>query len=167
MPYEYKIIRRVEFADTDMAGIAHFSNYFQFMEAAEHAFFRSLGLSVVHPAGCKDLGLPRVHAHCDYRAPLRFEDEVEVRLLVEKKSARSITYQFHLRKIAPEPAQHVARGRLTVACVEHRPDGSIQGVPFPREVLDKIDVAPPARLAQWGEIDPRAKPSTPPSLSKP
>ena len=44
--YEYKIVRQVEFSDTDMAGIMHFSNFFRFMEAAEHSFFRSLGFSI-------------------------------------------------------------------------------------------------------------------------
>ena len=47
MPYEFQLSRRVEFSDTDMAGIMHFSNFFRFMEAAETAFLRSLGLSVV------------------------------------------------------------------------------------------------------------------------
>src|SRR5260221_14772436 len=47
MPYEFKHTRRVEFSDTDMAGIMHFSNFFRFMEATETAFMRSLGLSVV------------------------------------------------------------------------------------------------------------------------
>jgi len=164
MPYEYKIKRRVEFSETDMAGIMHFSNYFKFMESAEHAFFRSLGSSVTSPAGHSNLGLPRVHAHCDYMAPLRFEDEVEVHLLVEKKSARSITYQFHLRKIAPEPMLNVARGRLTVVCVEHHPDGSIKGVPLPKEVFDKIEVAPAARLAEWSHIDPDKKKTNTPSI---
>ena len=40
MPYEFKLTRQVEFSETDMAGIAHFTNFFRFMEAAEHAFFR-------------------------------------------------------------------------------------------------------------------------------
>ena len=47
MPYEFKVVRRVEFSDTDMAGIMHYSNFFRFMETAEHGFFRSLGFSIV------------------------------------------------------------------------------------------------------------------------
>ena len=43
MAYEFKQTRRVEFSDTDMAGIMHFSNFFHFMEATEAAFLRSLG----------------------------------------------------------------------------------------------------------------------------
>ncbi len=47
MPHEFTITRRVEFSETDMAGIMHYSNFFRFMETAEHAFFRSLGFSIV------------------------------------------------------------------------------------------------------------------------
>ena len=46
MPYEFKAVRRVEFSETDMAGIVHFSNFFRMMEATEHAFFRSLGFTI-------------------------------------------------------------------------------------------------------------------------
>ncbi len=92
-------------------------------------------------------GLPRVHATCDYLAPLRFEDEVEVHLLVEKKSSRSITYQFHLKKLRPGPARDVAKGRITVACVEHLPDGNIKGVALPKTINEQIEVAPAALLS--------------------
>ncbi len=46
MPYEFKLTRRVEFAETDMAGIVHFANFFRMMESTEHAFFRSLGFTI-------------------------------------------------------------------------------------------------------------------------
>ena len=62
MAYEFKAQRRVEFSDTDMAGIMHYSNFFRFMETAEHAFFRSLGFSIVTNATDPHVGWPRVHA---------------------------------------------------------------------------------------------------------
>jgi YbgC/YbaW family acyl-CoA thioester hydrolase len=85
MPYEFKVTRRVEFSDTDMEGIMHFSNFFRFMETAEHAFLRSLGFSAVLSRNGLEVCLPRVHAECDYLAPLRFEDEVLIHLLVQRK----------------------------------------------------------------------------------
>ena len=42
MACEYRHLRMVEFADTDMAGIVHFSRYFRYVEEAEHAFLRSV-----------------------------------------------------------------------------------------------------------------------------
>src|SRR5271166_1878220 len=103
MPCEFQFTRRVEFSDTDMAGIMHFSNFFLFMEATESAFMRSLGLSVMLSTCGLDVCLPRVHADCDYQLPLRFEDEVLVHLLVEKKGARTLAYQFRFRKLNGNP----------------------------------------------------------------
>src|SRR5208282_6783738 len=99
MGYEFKAIRRVEFSDTDMAGIMHFSNFFRFMETAEHAFFRSLGFSVISRKTEPPIGWPRVHAHCDFKAPLRFEDEVEIHLLVREKKSKALSYVFKFRKL--------------------------------------------------------------------
>src|SRR5262245_30662606 len=103
MAYEFKAQRRVEFSDTDMAGIMHYSNFFRFMETAEHAFFRSLGFSIA-PGGALPghprVGWPRVHASCDYHRPLRFEDLVEIHLLVAEKKSKAITYQFRFFKLA-------------------------------------------------------------------
>ena len=39
--------RRVEFMDTDMAGIVHFATFFRYMETAEHELLRKLGIPVV------------------------------------------------------------------------------------------------------------------------
>src|SRR5689334_13386265 len=99
MSYEFKIVRRVEFSDTDMAGIVHYSNFFRYMEAAEHAFFRSLGFSVVTQQVDPPVGWPRVRAECEYKQPLRFEDEVEVHMLVSEKKSKSLSYQFRFRKL--------------------------------------------------------------------
>jgi YbgC/YbaW family acyl-CoA thioester hydrolase len=142
MASEFVHRRRVEFAETDMAGIMHFTNYFRFMESAEHAFFRSLGFSVARPDGDGRLGLPRVHARCDFLAPLRFEDEVEIRLRVARKSRRSLTYHFTLRRVQPAPEVEAARGEITVVCVEHRADGTLKAVPLPEAIARALEAAP-------------------------
>jgi acyl-CoA thioester hydrolase len=146
MACQFTAVRRVEFSDTDMAGIVHFSNFFRYMETAEHAFFRSLGRSVVMPEFDPPLGLPRVHAECDYLHPLRFEDEVEIRLLVAEKTTRSLSYLFRFRKLQHPPPIVVARGRLTVVCVTHGRDGKLKSVPLPAIVARQIEVAPPELL---------------------
>ena len=140
MPYEFKIQRRVEFSETDMAGIMHYSNFFKFMETAEHAFYRSIGLSVVMKDADPPLGWPRVHAECDYSAPLRFEDLVEVHMLVKEKKNKALTYAFRFYKLEGERAE-VARGALTVVCVTHE-GGEMKAVKIPKKLADQIQVAP-------------------------
>src|SRR5438445_8368471 len=117
MAYEFKATRRVEFSDTDMAGIMHYSNFFRFMETAEHGFYRSLGFSVVANESDPRLGWPRVHAECDYKKPLRFEDNVEIHLLVREKRSKSLSFMFRFRNLSGSPAVEVARGALTIVCV--------------------------------------------------
>ena len=141
MACTFKLTRQVEFSDTDMAGIMHFSNFFRFMEAAEHAFFRSLGTSI-HPRD-SDLGWPRVHVDCDFKQPLRFEDIVEICLFVREKRKKSLVYTFVFRKLNEQSAREVARGTLAVACVKRdRSDGQMTGIPIPKAIADKIEVAP-------------------------
>ncbi len=167
MAFEFQITRRVEFSETDLAGIMHFSTFFRFMEAAEHAFFRSLGFSVARSSCGLEVCLPRAHAECDYAVPLRFEDEVLVHLLVERKGRRSLTYQFRFRRLGESPQSEVARGRLTVVCVERRADGSLKAVPLPKIIADKIDQAPAHLLAE-GSPAPRnnSTPARPPRRSE-
>jgi acyl-CoA thioester hydrolase len=147
MTFEYQHSRRVEFSDTDMAGIMHFSNFFRFMEATETAFMRSLGLSVVLTKCGLDVCLPRVHAECDYQVPLHFEDEVLVQLLVEKKTTRTLTYQFRFFKINSQPRTEVARGRLVAVCAERQLDGTMKAVPLPPEFSNKLQEAPAELLS--------------------
>ena len=145
MAYEFKIVRRIEFSDTDMAGIVHYSNFFRYMESAEHAFFRSLGYSVVTKQVDPPVGWPRVHAECDFKAPLHFEDEFEVHMLVTAKKSKTLTFAFRFRKLSANPPVEVARGSITVVCVTHQ-HGKMSAATIPKEIADKIEVAPPEKL---------------------
>ena len=146
MAYEFKLQRRVEFSETDAAGIVHFSNFFRYMESVEHAFFRSLGHSVMWQDHQPPLGFPRVHAECDYRSPLRFEDLVEIHLLVREKRPRSLSYQIRFRNLGVHPSREAARGLLTVVCVSKNPDGTFTPTRIPARLADLLKVAPPEAL---------------------
>ena len=142
MAYEFGLTRQIDFAKTDMAGIMHFSNFFRFMEAAETAFFRPLGHSI-YPKDFHTVGWPRVHADCDFKRPLRFEDLVEIHLLVRAKGEKSLTYTFIFRKLNEAPAREVARGSVVAACVSRdKPGGKMTAVTIPPEIASLIEVAP-------------------------
>jgi acyl-CoA thioester hydrolase len=143
MPCEFKMTHRVEFADTDMAGIIHFASYFRYMEVTEHAFFRSLGFSINTRTPEFEVGWPRVHVSCDYTRPLRFEDEVEVHLRVREKREKSLTYDFTFRKVNGVPSIEVARGSLTVVCVAVDPKtDQMKAVSIPEPIARQIEAAP-------------------------
>ncbi len=144
---EFRISRRVQFHETDAAGIVHFSVFFRYMEEAEHGLWRAAGLSIA-PPGAR-VGFPRVAASFDFRRPLRFEDEFEVLLRVTGKSARSLSYSATITK----DGETAARGALTVACVAKEPGQPMRSTPIPPEIASRFAVAPAAAPA--GEEDRR------------
>jgi YbgC/YbaW family acyl-CoA thioester hydrolase len=138
MPATFSILRRVQFAETDMAGIVHFSNFFRMMEEVEHAFFRSVGLSVSMQHDGMHVGWPRVSTGCEFFGPVRFEDEVELRLRVVKLGDKSFSYEVDfLLKGRP-----MALGKTTSVCCELRQDGTMKSIPIPPSIREKLDPGP-------------------------
>lgn len=144
--FEFRATRRVEFNETDLAGIVHFSNFFRYMETVEGAFYRSFGQSVLLRGAEEPLGLPRVHADCDYLRPLRFEDLVEMHLLVKEKREKTVTYQIRFWRIEPGPPEEVAVGHVTVVCVGRAPGGALRSRPFPADFAAHLETAPASAL---------------------
>ena len=102
MPTRFRLTRTVAFSETDAAGIVHFSNFFRYMEDAEHAMLRDFGLSVHRDIGDDVAGFPRVSAQCDYRKPLKFEDVFTIEVHVQAKTDKSVTYGFTFTKEGTE-----------------------------------------------------------------
>src|SRR5215212_2450690 len=134
MPSSFSILRRIQFAETDMAGIAHFSNFFRMMEEVEHNFFRSVGLSVSMQHDGMHVGWPRVSTSCEFFGPIRFEDEVELRMRVVKLGDKSFSYEvdFVLN------GRRMALGKTTSVCCELRPDGTMKSIPIPDALRSKL-----------------------------
>ena len=124
--------RRVEFGETDLAGIVHFSNFFRYMEAAETAFLRERGLSVHWADGAERYGFPRVSAACDYLSPARFEDLLAITVVVEKVGTKSVSYRHDF--FVGERA--VAVGK--VASVYCRSGEVMESLPIPGELRAKL-----------------------------
>lgn len=116
--FHFRHRRAVEFADTDLAGIMHFANFFRFVESAEHAFFRSLGFRVHTSDGQLHEGWPRLEVSCQYRKPARFEQTLEICLRIEEVRTSSVRYGFWIFDDSePRPAL-VANGTFGIIHVE-------------------------------------------------
>src|SRR5262249_54311944 len=127
--------RRVEFRDTDAAGIMHFASFFPIMESVEHEFLRHLGLSVLANDGTGPVSWPRVNAQCDYRSAVKFEDELSVTLSIERLGSKSVTYRFEIK----HDDHPVAEGKMTAVCCRLASGGSpMQPIPIPETITAKL-----------------------------
>lgn len=131
MAVTFKTRRLVQFADTDMAGIAHFTNYLRYLEEAEHEFLRENGLSVVMHDERGSYGFPKMSAKCDYRRPVRHEKWLDIELNIATDDGKSITYDGKFF----DDGDLIAEGHLQVACCRFPQDGSF---PFPIPIPDPI-----------------------------
>jgi acyl-CoA thioester hydrolase len=134
MPTPFHTSRLVEFSDTDMAGIMHFSAFFRYMEAAEHELLRSMGFSVYSEIDGHAVSFPRVAASCIYHSPAKCEDMLDIDVSVGRVGSKSITYSFAFS----DAGREVATGEMTSVCcrVDHgQPPISM---PIPSALADKL-----------------------------
>lgn len=137
MGQTFKTSRRVEFRDTDMARIVHFSVFFAYMEEAEHEFLRNLGLGVICKIGGQTISWPRVNAECNYRTAIRFEEIIDIEVVVERIGSKSITFGFQFSR----DGVPVADGQVTAVCcqLDHALDGRRpESVLTPPEFVDAL-----------------------------
>ena len=141
MPSVFSYERRVEFCETDAAGIAHFSSLIIYMEQAEHALLRSLGLSVAsyntilgdEAESASKISWPRVKVECEFLSPAKFEDMISVKTSIALLGSTSITYQHQLSL----GSTLIAQGKITSVCCS-KANGSLSSTKIPPQVRDLL-----------------------------
>ena len=128
--------RLVQFAETDLAGVLHFANYYRIMEELEHAFWRSLDESVViRGDGVEGLiSWPRVATSCEYSEPARFEDVLDLSLTVARVGDRSVTYEVAFQR----DGRRIAFGKMTAVCTTMH-HGRFERAAIPDKIRDKLE----------------------------
>ena len=139
MPSHFTTTRRVEFFETDMAGIVHFANFYRYMEQAEHEFFRSFGRSIMEKqADGSVIGWPRVSASCNFEAPAFYDDVLEVRLFIERIGVKSLTTRYEFWRGETK----IARGQMKTVCCLFPPDEPMRSIEIPATFAQHLEELP-------------------------
>jgi acyl-CoA thioesterase FadM len=128
-PASVVLRRRIEWMDTDAAGIYHWTTVFRLAEAAEAALHTALGI-----ADFTFGATPRVAVQASFARPLRFNDPVEVALTVTRLGRTSVEYALAVT------GEHgpAAEGSVK-SCLIDRETG--RAIPWPDEVRGKLSGA--------------------------
>jgi 4-hydroxybenzoyl-CoA thioesterase/acyl-CoA thioester hydrolase len=130
--------RRVEFCETDAAGIAHFSALLQYAEQAEHALLRSLGFTVLASISAHSkssaISWPRVRIESDFLGAARFEDELIIEVRLARLGNKSITYNFVIRR----NEEALAKISFTNVCVQIDDAKNMESIPIPAELRARL-----------------------------
>lgn len=134
---EFITRRRIEFSDTDLGGVVHFSRFFIFMETAEDELLRSLGWSFTSSGQGAEGGWPKVAASCEYLRSARYGDDLEIRMNLARASRSTLTWSFEFRRAD----ELLAKGSTTSVCCVRRPEGGFRSAPIPEALARALGAA--------------------------
>jgi acyl-CoA thioester hydrolase len=105
---------RVIYGDTDQMGVVYYANYFRYFEFSRSEFLRARGGSYTdfEKSG---YGLPVIEAHCDYKAPARYDELLEIDVRLEELKRVSMRFAYLVRREADPTV--LCTGHTVHACV--------------------------------------------------
>lgn len=106
---------RVRYAETDKMGVVYYANYLVWFEVGRADLLRSLGWTYreMEHAG---ISLPVIEAHCEYRRPARYDDEMEVR--TKGRMLSPVRMEFTYEVVRREDQMVAASGRTIHAALD-------------------------------------------------
>lgn len=112
---------RARFCETDLMGIVHHSNHFQYFEMGRVDWLRKRGVTYAAWAA-KGTHLPVVAVSARYRAPARFDDLLVVTTTLTELRSHSLRFAYRLER----EGTLLAEGETRLACI----DANQKLVPF-------------------------------------
>jgi acyl-CoA thioester hydrolase len=134
MPVEHTTKLRVRFAETDAMQVVYYAEYFVWFEVARTELFRAMGMPYSVISRKRGFHTPVVQAHADYKAPARYDDEVAVRVWVNKVGTSSLRLDYEVTKL---PGKELLCTGHTVNVLIGE-DG--KPMEFPADIREKLSV---------------------------
>jgi acyl-CoA thioester hydrolase len=88
---------RVRYADTDQMGVVYYANYLVWFEVGRTEWLREGGWSY-REMEADGISLPVIEAHCEYRQPARYDDEIEIHTVATVVTPVRVRFDYEARK---------------------------------------------------------------------
>ena len=94
MDFRFAHRQRVRFGETDLQGVVYYANYLLFAEIGRIAYLRELGIVYDRDLLAHSLDFTIGEARVRYQAPLRFDDEYDIKVRVGEIRHSSWTFEY-------------------------------------------------------------------------
>lgn len=86
---------RVRYGETDQMGYMYYGNYAEFFEVGRVEMLRSLGMTY---SGMEEAGIimPVIEMNCKYLKPALYDEEISIKVIVEKMPGIRIHFRYEL-----------------------------------------------------------------------
>lgn len=115
MHYDHTLL--VRYGETDQMGVVHHANYLLYFEEARTRFLAQLG----QPYGeleKQGIALPVRKIDLRFRSPAHYEDELNVRVEVDRMTPASVRFAYRIER--PSDGTLIATGMTELACIDMR-----------------------------------------------
>jgi acyl-CoA thioester hydrolase len=89
---------RVRYAETDQMGIVYYANYFVWFEIGRTDFCHQQGFAYRDMEQQDGLYIMVAEARCRYKAPARYDDELQVRTWLSACRKRVLTFAYEIHR---------------------------------------------------------------------
>ncbi len=130
---------RVSWPEVELAGVVYFAHFINYFEAAEAEWVRSHGIEYGEMLERFGICMPRASIHCDYHAPARLDDLLDLEVRRGRLGATSFTLAF---EIFAEPENRcLADGTFVIVTVSRSTFRPVRIPDRLREMLETLNVA--------------------------
>lgn len=129
---------RVRYAETDQMGVAYYANYLVWFEVARTDWLRQAGATYRDMEREDGVSLPVIEAHCEYRRPARYDDELVLATTATLITPVRLRFDYQVRRAEGETP--LAAGHTVHASV----DAGGRPVRLPERVRRLLETAEPA-----------------------
>lgn len=132
--YPFAHRQRVRFGETDLQGVVYYANYLLFAEVGRFAYLRELGVTSRHDLLEQGVDFTIGEASVRYQAPLRFDDEYDIRVRVGKIRNSSWVFEYAFDRA---DGQRCAIGSTVQVILDHRTGKAARIPPHLRDALER------------------------------
>ncbi len=122
---------RVYWEDTDAGGVVYHASYLRFMERARSEWLRAIGIDQAALIRDERLQFVVVEAQIRYHRPARFDDQLQVSVLVTERGGASVTMTQEIRRGSPD-GELLVSATIRAACLD---SDSLKPRPLPASML--------------------------------
>jgi acyl-CoA thioester hydrolase len=131
-PFSHR--QRVRYGETDLQGVVYYGNYLLYAEVGRVAYLRHLGVLYGRDLIARGLDFTIGEAYVRYRAPLRFDEEFDIRVRVGEIRGSSWSFEYAVDRA---DGLHCAEMRTVQVVIAHGEQRPARIPPELRDVLDR------------------------------
>jgi len=118
---------RVRYAETDQMGVVYYANFLVWFEVARVEWLRQGGWSY-RDMEHDGTALPVIEAHCEYRHPARYDDEIEIAARGTLLTPVRVRFDYDVVRVADD----------TLAAVGHTVHAAVDAGGKPRRLPPRV-----------------------------